>query len=49
MYKYKSDFLMFLNERGYLHQVSDSENLDKAFLKKNITAYIGFDLSLIHI
>ena len=43
MYKYKSDFLMFLNERGYLHQVSDSENLDKAFLKKNITAYIGFD------
>ena len=35
MYKYKSDFLMFLNERGYLHQGSDSENLDKAFLKKN--------------
>ena len=43
MYKYKSDFLMFLNERGYLHQVSDPENLDKAFLDKNITAYIGFD------
>ena len=43
MYKYKSDFLMFLNERGYLHQVSDPENLDKAFLEKSITAYIGFD------
>ena len=43
MYKYKSDFLKFINERGYLNQISDPENLDNAFHKKNVTAYIGFD------
>ena len=43
MYKYKSEFLKFINERGYLNQVSDPENLDNAFNKKKVTAYIGFD------
>ena len=43
MYKYKSEFLKFINERGYLNQVSDPENLDNAFHNKNVTAYIGFD------
>lgn len=43
MYKYKSDFLKFINERGYLNQVSDPENLDNAFHNKSVTAYIGFD------
>ena len=43
MYKYKSDFLKFISERGYLNQVSDPENLDNAFNKKKVTAYIGFD------
>ena len=43
MYKYKSEFLKFINERGYLNQVSDSENLDSAFHNKKVTAYIGFD------
>ena len=43
MYKYKSDFLKFINERGYLNQISDPENLDNAFNKKSVTAYIGFD------
>lgn len=43
MYKYKSEFLKFINERGYLNQVSDPENLDNAFHKKSVTAYIGFD------
>ena len=43
MYKYKSEFLKFINERGYLNQVSDPENLDNAFHNKSITAYIGFD------
>ena len=43
MYKYKSDFLKFINERGYLNQISDPENLDNAFHKKSVTAYIGFD------
>ena len=43
MYKYKSEFLKFINERGYLNQVSDPENLDNAFRNKSVTAYIGFD------
>jgi tyrosyl-tRNA synthetase len=43
MYKYKSEFLKFINERGYLNQVSDPENLDNAFHNKCVTAYIGFD------
>jgi len=43
MYKYKSEFLKFINERGYLNQVSDHENLDNIFHNKSVTAYIGFD------
>ena len=43
MYRYKSEFLKFINERGYLNQVSDPENLDNAFHNKSVTAYIGFD------
>ena len=43
MYKYKSEFLKFINERGYLNQVSDPENLDDVFHNKSVTAYIGFD------
>ena len=43
MYKYKSEFLKFINERGYINQVSDPENLDNAFHNKSVTAYIGFD------
>ena len=43
MYKYKSEFLKYINERGYLNQVSDPENLDNAFHNKSVTAYIGFD------
>ena len=43
MYNYKSEFLKFINERGYLNQVSDPENLDNAFHNKSVTAYIGFD------
>jgi tyrosyl-tRNA synthetase len=43
MYKYKSEFLNFISERGFLNQISDSEGLDKSFMKKGISAYIGFD------
>ena len=43
MYKYKSEFLKFIEDRGFLNQVSDPENLDNTFLNKNVTAYIGFD------
>ena len=43
MYKYKSEFLKFIEDRGFLNQISDPENLDKTFINKNVTAYIGFD------
>ena len=43
MYKYKSEFLNFISERGFLNQISDSEGLDKSFMKKGVSAYIGFD------
>ena len=43
MYKYKSEFLNFINERGFLNQISDAESLDKSFMNKGVSAYIGFD------
>jgi tyrosyl-tRNA synthetase len=43
MYKYKSEFLNFINERGFLNQISDAEGLDKSFMNKGVSAYIGFD------
>ena len=42
MKKYQSDFLNTFHERGFLHQCSDSEGLDKE-LKKTVVGYIGFD------
>ena len=43
MYQFKSEFLKHINDRGYIYQVSDPDNLDKVFLKEKVTAYIGFD------
>jgi tyrosyl-tRNA synthetase len=43
MSAYKSDFLNVLAQRGFIHQVSDPETLDKAAIQGAITAYIGFD------
>lgn len=40
---YKSDFLHILQERGFIYQISDAENLDKLLTRKKISAYIGFD------
>jgi tyrosyl-tRNA synthetase len=40
---FKSDFLRVLDERGFIHQISDPEGLDKRVLEGPITAYIGFD------
>lgn len=39
----KSDLLNVLNERGYIHQVTDQNGLDDAAAAGPITAYIGFD------
>ncbi|MFB2553254.1 tyrosine--tRNA ligase [Ensifer soli] len=43
MSEFKSDFLRTLAERGYIHQTSDNEGLDKLFSTETVTAYIGFD------
>jgi len=40
---YKSDFLRVLSERGFIHQVSEPDDLDALAKKQAITAYIGFD------
>ena len=40
---FKSDFLRVLDERGFIHQISDPEGLDKRVLEGPTTAYIGFD------
>lgn len=43
MTRFKSDFLRTLDERGFIHQISDPEGLDAACLKGPVTGYIGFD------
>jgi tyrosyl-tRNA synthetase len=43
MSAYKSDFLRVLASRGYIHQVSESEDLDRLAASSRITAYIGYD------
>src|SRR3569832_2038503 len=41
--KYKSDFLNVLDQRGFIHQISDAEGLDALAAKGPITGYIGYD------
>jgi tyrosyl-tRNA synthetase len=43
MSAYKSDFLNVLATRGFIHQVSEPEELDARARNSTITAYIGFD------
>ena len=43
MSKFKSDFLRVLDERGFIHQISDPEGLDAAAKAGRITAYVGYD------
>jgi len=40
---FKSDFLNVLDERGFIHQISDPEGLDALALKGPITGYVGYD------
>lgn len=47
MTTFKSDFLRTLDERGFIHQISDPEGLDQAALKGPISAYIGYDATAI--
>ena len=41
--KYKSDFLNVLDQRGFIHQISDAEGLDALAAKGPITGYVGYD------
>ena len=43
MTAYNSSLLKLLDERGYIHQLTDAEALDALAAKEPVSAYIGFD------
>jgi tyrosyl-tRNA synthetase len=43
MSQYKSDLLRLLDERGYIHQLTDAEGLDAVAAKEVVPGYVGFD------
>src|SRR5215210_606717 len=43
MTAYRSSLLKLLDERGYIHQVTDAAALDALAEKEVVSAYIGFD------
>ncbi|MWV27986.1 tyrosine--tRNA ligase [Aurantiacibacter rhizosphaerae] len=43
MTTYDSDLLQVLNERGYVHQLTDAEGLDALAVRQTVPGYIGFD------
>ena len=43
MTDYRSDLLRLLDERGYIHQVTDAGALDSLASKQVVPGYIGFD------
>ena len=43
MTAYASDLLKLLDERGYIHQLTDASGLDSLAAKGPVTGYIGFD------
>lgn len=40
---FQSDFLRVLDERGFIHQMSDESGLDALMNTRTVPAYIGFD------
>jgi len=42
-YAYSSDLLRLLEERGYIHQVTDAGALDQLAARQVVPGYIGFD------
>ena len=38
-----SDFINTINERGFIHQITDKENLQKELASGSLIGYIGFD------
>jgi len=43
MTAFKSDFLQLLQQRGFIHQISDPESLDAIAAKGEVVAYVGYD------
>ncbi|KAB0681814.1 tyrosine--tRNA ligase [Aureimonas leprariae] len=43
MTAFKSDFLRALDERGFIHQISDAEGLDALAANGPICGYVGYD------
>ena len=43
MAEFGSDLLKLLDERGYIHQLTDAAGLDSLAQKGPVTGYIGFD------
>ncbi|WP_120078589.1 tyrosine--tRNA ligase [Aurantiacibacter odishensis] len=43
MTTYDSELLQLLNERGYVHQVTDAAGLDALAVRQTVPGYIGFD------
>ncbi len=43
MTAHRSSLLQLLDERNYIHQLTDAEALDALASKETVTAYIGFD------
>ncbi|MFZ9395295.1 MAG: tyrosine--tRNA ligase [Erythrobacter sp.] len=43
MSKYESELLRLLEERGYIHQVTDAAGLDQLAQRQVVPGYIGFD------
>lgn len=43
MTNHKSDLLRVLDQRGYIHQMTDAEGLDALASKQVVPGYIGFD------
>jgi tyrosyl-tRNA synthetase len=43
MFTPKSDFLHIMAERGYIHQCSDLDGLDRLAAQRQLIAYVGYD------
>src|SRR5918992_1605984 len=43
MSRFKSDLMRLLDERGYIHQLTDAEGLDDLASRQIVPGYIGFD------
>ncbi|RCL03413.1 MAG: tyrosyl-tRNA synthetase [Candidatus Tokpelaia sp. JSC161] len=43
MARFKSNFLQIMEERGFIHQISNEKELDNLFIKETVRGYIGFD------